>query len=279
MPIVSLSSQALAAYFSRIGFSGKVWRDFTTLDAVVRAHVAAIPFENIDVQCGQTLTTDPHAAYAKLVERLRGGWCYEHNGVLGAALTAIGFEVVRLSAGVMRQVRGQAAMGSHLCLLVDGKWLVDVGFGSWIGAPLPLEPGTWVHAPLPISLGRTDDGMWRVSVALGSGAMSYDFHTVPADEDELSRQCHWQANDPASVFVQNLTVQRRHGGQFIMLRGKVLSDLSMMGETRRDLGSADELVTCLRDVFRLDTPEAAALWPAICARHEALFGSQALPTT
>lgn len=279
MTTAALSSQELAAYFSRIGFAGEVRRDFATLDTVVRAHVAAIPFENLDVQGGQKVTTDPQAAFAKLVERRRGGWCYEHNGVVGAALAAIGFDVVRLSAGVMRHVRGQAAMGSHLCLFVDGKWLVDAGFGSWIRAPLPLEAGNWVHAPLPVSLGRTDDGMWRVSVALGSGAMSYDFHAVAADEDELSRQCHWQANDPASVFVQNLTVQRRNGERFTMLRGKVLSELSMEGETQRDLGSASELVACLRDVFGLDTPEAAALWPAICARHDGLFGGQALPTT
>lgn len=279
MSTAALSSQELAAYLSRIGITREVRRDFTTLDAVVRAHVAAIPFENLDVQCGQTLTTDPQAAFAKLVERRRGGWCYEHNGVLGAALAAIGFEVVRVSAGVMRQVRGQAAMGSHLCLFVDGKWLVDAGFGSWIGAPLPLEAGVWVHAPLPVSLARTDDGMWRVCVALGSGAMSYDFHAVAADEDELSRQCEWQANDPASVFVQNLTVQRRDGARFVMLRGKVLLEVSTEGEMQRELGSADELVACLRDQFGLETPEAAALWPAICARHDALFGGQALPTT
>lgn len=279
MSIAALSLQDLSTYFSRIGFAGDVRRDFATLDAVVRAHVTAIPFENLDVQRGQTPTTDPQAAFAKLVERRRGGWCYEHNGVLGAALAAIGFEVVRLSGGVMRQVRGQAAMGSHLCLSVDGKWLVDAGFGSWIGAPLPLETGEWVHAPLPISLQRTDDGMWRVSVALGSGAMSYDFHAVAADEDELSRQCHRQANDPDSVFVQNLAVQRRNGERFVMLRGKVLLEVSKEGETQRELGSANELVACLHDEFGLDTPEAAALWPAICARHDALFGGQALPTT
>ncbi|MCC6942037.1 MAG: hypothetical protein IT551_10580, partial [Novosphingobium sp.] len=59
----------------------------------------------------------------------------------------------------------------------------------------------------------------------------------------------------------------------------VLSEITAQGETRRELGSAGELVACLRDVFLLDTPEVADLWPVICARHEALFGDQALPTT
>lgn len=94
--------------------------DLATLQAIVRAHVERIAFENIDVQLGRAMTTDLGAAFAKLVERRRGGWCYEHNGVLGAALSAIGFDVMRMSAGVLREVRGDEAMGSHLCLLVQG---------------------------------------------------------------------------------------------------------------------------------------------------------------
>ena len=267
----------LQAYFDRIGFVCPVAADFKTLGAIIRAHMQAIPFDNIDVQLGRRLTTDPDAAFAKLVEQRRGGWCYEHNGVLGAALAAIGFDVVRISAGVMRQVRGDASMGSHLCLLVDGRWLVDAGFGSWVGAPIPLEEGKGSHASLPVHLASTDDGMWRLSVE--PVAMSYDFHAKAADEEQLARMCAWQSSDPASVFVQNLTVDRRDGERYFRLRGKVLSEITAQGETRRELGSAGELVACLRDVFLLDTPEVADLWPVICARHEALFGDQALPTT
>ncbi|MBF9150552.1 arylamine N-acetyltransferase family protein [Novosphingobium jiangmenense] len=281
MAVEPLSPAQLAAYLARIGLAEAVRADLPTLDAMVRAHVRAIPFENLDVQLGRPLTTDPAAAFAKLVEARRGGWCYEHNGVLGAALAAIGFDVTRMSAGVMRQMRGDESMGSHLCLLVQcgGQMLVDAGFGSWLGAPVPLEQGAWTHDPLPVSLGRTDDAMWRVSVSLGPTAMSYDFKPEPADEEQLSRLCRWQAHDPASVFVQNLTAQRRDGGRYLMLRGKVMSVITTKGEERREVASATELVEILRDLFLLDVPEAADLWPAIEARHEALFGTQAAPTT
>lgn len=274
-----LSPRELGEYLSRLGFAETPCRDFATIEALVQAHVRAIAFENIEVQLGAKPTTDVRAAFEKLVERQRGGWCYEHNGVLGAALAAIGFDVTRLSGGVMRQVRGDEAMASHLCLLVDGKWLVDAGFGSWLEVPLPLEQGQWAQPPFTVDLGRTDDGLWRVSIALGESAMSYDFHAVPADEDELSRLCTWQASDPTSIFVQNLTAQRRDGTRFLGLRGKVLSIATGDGETQRELGSADELVACLRDTFLLDVPEAAELWPVICARHDALFSPQTLPTT
>jgi N-hydroxyarylamine O-acetyltransferase len=281
MPVDPLTRGQLRAYLARIGLGQAVRVDLATLDAIVHAHVRAIPFENLDVQLGRHLTTDPAAAFAKLVEARRGGWCYEHNGVLGAALAAIGFDVMRMSAGVMREVRGDQAMGSHLCLLVDcdGPRLVDGGFGSFLGATLPLAEGSWQQPPLPVGLGKADDGLWRLQVAIGANTMSYDFTAEPANEDQLSALCHWQANDPASVFVQNLTAQRRADDCYLVLRGKVLSVITMQGEERRELGTASELVETLRDVFLLDVPEAAELWPVIETRHEALFGDQAVPTT
>ena len=199
-----------------------------------------------------------------------------------AVLDAVGAgDAARELGAPLRQMRGDESMGSHLCLLVDceGPRLVDGGFGSFLGAPLPLVEGSWQQAPLPVSLGKAEDGLWRLQVAIGANAMSYDFTAEPANEDQLSALCHWQASDPASVFVQNLTAQRREEDRYLMLRGKVLSVMSTAGEERRELASASELVDTLRTLFLLDVPEAAELWPAIEARHEALFGPQAAPTT
>ena len=53
----------------------------------------------------------------------------------------------------------------------------------------------------------------------------------------------------------------------VILRGKVVKRVTVDGVMRQELGSPAELVGTLRDVFGLDLPEAAALWPAIEARH------------
>jgi N-hydroxyarylamine O-acetyltransferase len=55
------------------------------------------------------------------------------------------------------------------------------------------------------------------------------------------------------------------------LRGRVLATIYTTRVDKKLLNSADELVATLRDSFDLDIPEAASLWPSICARHEALF--------
>lgn len=269
-----LTQSQLDAYLARIGHAGPLATDVATLDALHRAHVMAIPFENLDVQLGDAPTLDPERTFEKLVTRRRGGWCYEQNGLFGRALAALGFPVIRLSAGVMRQLRGDFVMGSHLALKVSAEgrdWLCDVGFGSTQLAPLPFAQGEWNEPPLAGTLGPTEDGYWRLAITEGPMPLSFDFHDRPAEEAQLEALCAWQASDPESIFVQNLVVQQRRPEGHTMLRGKVLTETGRDGGTDRELASAEELVAVLASEFGLDMPEAAALWPQIEARHAELF--------
>jgi N-hydroxyarylamine O-acetyltransferase len=266
----------LEYYFDRIGFRGVAAPDLPTLRALHVAHNATLPFENLDVQLRQPVSLDPEAIYDKLVRRRRGGWCYEQNGLIGWALTQIGFDVTRLSAGVMRESMGDEQLGGHLCLLVqlEQPWLVDVGFGGSLAQPLPLVRGNRLDTPYRIELSEIDSGYWRFTEQAHSEPFSFDFQAVPADERLLDTKCIWQQTNEASPFVKNLVVQRRHGDIHVGLRGRVLTHMDHATEHKTLLNSAEELVRCLRSHFDLDVPEAASLWPAICARHETLFGGE-----
>lgn len=264
----------LSAYFDRIGYSGPRMPDMATLQALMRAHVAAVPFENLDVQLGNSVTTALPAIFAKLVGRRRGGWCYENNGLFGWALGEMGFDVRRISAGVMRVVRGDEQLGNHLALIVtiDGReWLADVGFGGTLAAPIPLAAGMHVQPPFAVGLVEAE-GYWRFEERYGDGdAFSFDFLPGPADEALLARQCETLQSAPDSIFVQNLVVQQRQGETHLTLRGRVLMERGPEGESKRTLAGAQELVGVLRDRFGLDLPEAATLWDKVCARHAELF--------
>jgi N-hydroxyarylamine O-acetyltransferase len=267
-------SLELSAYLHRIGFDGSVRPDLATLKSIHRAHQYAIPFENLDVQLRRPVVLDTEANYNKIVRRRRGGWCYEMNGVMGWALEQIGFDVMRMSGGVMRVRAGDAQLGNHLCLLVclDERYLVDVGFGGSLAEPLPLRTLEREDRPYRLGLSEADDGYWRFAeIARGGEAFSFDFRAAPADEALLARKCTFLQTDPASPFVQNLVVQRRTADTHVSLRGRVLQSIHATGVDKKLLSSADELVATLRSSFDLDTPEAATLWPAICDRHDALF--------
>ncbi|GAB4516379.1 MAG: arylamine N-acetyltransferase [Amphiplicatus sp.] len=267
----------LEHYLRRIGYAGALRPEPETLRGLMRAHLAAVPFENLDVQLGRPVYLDPDRIFDKIVARRRGGWCYEMNGIFGWALGELGFEVTRLAGGVRRDQAGDDVLGNHLCLLVriDGRpWLADVGFGGSLLEPLPLEPLERDQPPFRLSLSAVDEGFWRYTEDAGESLFSFDFAPAPADEDLLAAKCAWLQSDPASPFVQNLVAQKRLADRHISLRGRVLKELTAEGARKRMLASADELVQTLRETFGLDEPEAARLWPAICARHEALFGAQ-----
>jgi arylamine N-acetyltransferase len=264
----------LRAYLERIRYNGEVRADLATLRAVHRAHQYAVPFENLDVQLRRPVVTSEEAAYDKIVGRRRGGWCYEMNGIMGWALREMGFDVTRLSAGVMREQVGDVQLGNHLCLLVrlDRPYFVDVGFGGSLSEPVPLGPAAFDDHPYRITLTETLDGYWRFTEHALGDPFSFDFRAVPADEALFATKCSFLQTHAGSPFVQNLVVQRRTSDTHYSLRGRVLTTLRWAGQEKRLLDSPEELVTTLRERFELDVPEAASLWPAICARHDTVFG-------
>jgi N-hydroxyarylamine O-acetyltransferase len=132
------------AYLERIGHDGPRMPTLATLRALVAAHVASIPFENIDVLLEEPIRLDVPALELKLVQQRRGGYCFEQNTLFASVLGELGFEVVGLAARVLLAAGDTPAPPrSHMLLRVaaDGQaWLVDVGFGRQSPtAPLPMR--------------------------------------------------------------------------------------------------------------------------------------------
>jgi N-hydroxyarylamine O-acetyltransferase len=263
----------VASYLARIGYAGPTRPDTETLFAVHRAQQLAIPFENLDVQLQRPLTSDIAAGYDKIVRQRRGGWCYELNGVFGWALQQLGFDVTRVSAGVMREQMGDSQLGTHLCLLVqlDRTYFVDVGFGGGLLEPMLLEPGQQDEPPYQLALSAAPDCYWRFHERTLSDEVTFDFRAEPADEALFIEKCQLQQSDPKSHFVRSLIVQRRVSDTHVTLRGRVLKTLRADRTDELVIDSAEQLVAILKDQFALDMPEIARVWPTIVARHQEMF--------
>ena len=81
----------LDAYLARIGLgSPRAARDWPSCIARTSP---SIPFENLDPRRGVPVSLEPDDLEDKLVRRRRGGYCFEQNLLLKAALEAHGFEV------------------------------------------------------------------------------------------------------------------------------------------------------------------------------------------
>jgi N-hydroxyarylamine O-acetyltransferase len=266
-------SVELKAYLDRVGYEGEPRPDRATLASLARRHLFSIPYENIDVQLGRTLTTDPAAAYARIVGRgHRGGWCYEMNGLFGWALKELGFRVTRLASGVARSMKGDVALGNHLVLRVDfddGPLLADVGLANGPLGPYAIVEGGFSIDGVDFRLERLEDGFWRFHNHPKGMAPNFDFKPEPhGDEEALARTCVVLQTDPASPFLQNLVCVRLQPDGENQLRGRVLRQVRCDATSERVLESADELLASLESDFGIVEPAAAELWPKICARHD-----------
>jgi N-hydroxyarylamine O-acetyltransferase len=146
-------------YLERIGVApSERSPDASGLRDLQVAHLLTVPFENLDVFNRRGVTTDLAWSLPKVVERRRGGWCFELNGAFGWLLGQLGYEVDYVSC----QVFGDDGWGPALdhCALVvhlDGvRWFVDVGFGDCCMVPVRMEDGE--HDAVPRRVRFTIDG-------------------------------------------------------------------------------------------------------------------------
>ncbi|HMK96712.1 MAG TPA: arylamine N-acetyltransferase, partial [Acidimicrobiales bacterium] len=88
----------LNAYLERVGLGGET----ASLAAVHRAHATAIVFENLDPSNGRPVVLDVGNLADKMITRGRGGYCFEHNMLLKAALEGMGLGPVDLMLARVR---------------------------------------------------------------------------------------------------------------------------------------------------------------------------------
>jgi N-hydroxyarylamine O-acetyltransferase len=253
----------LAAYFDRIGYGGPAEPTLETLSEIHRLHVAAIPFENLSPLMGDDVPLDLAALQAKLVRGGRGGYCFEHNLLLWAALKEMGFEAQGLGARVLWGAPADAPLRqrSHMALLVglpEGRFVADVGFGGMtMSAPLalhtlgpqptPHEPFRLVEAPgesfdLQADVGGRWLPLYRFDLAV----------QLPVDYEPAN---WFVATHPSSPFPSHLM-----GARAEPHRRLALLDTRFTVRERdrpaveRTLASLDELARVLTDEFGLALP-------------------------
>ena len=255
----------LGAYMDRIGLVNTADPSLATLHAVVTAHCAAIPYENIGILLGTPPKLDLESLQTKMVQQRRGGYCFEQNLLLRAALRALGFSATGLIARVVRGFPADAPRAAaHMAIRVDlleGPYLVDVGFGNLTPtAPLELRPDIVqatphepmrllpVHSELVLQarLGNEWENLWRLCA----------HEVLDIDYDIAS---WFTATHPTSLFRNNMIVACAQAGgmRCTFLNGRVNIRRPDGTVDRRDLaGDADAIANALMGTFGLDVPIA-----------------------
>jgi len=183
-----------------------------------RAFLRTVPFENLDIAWGIPLHLDVAQAWSKVVERRRGGFCYELNTLFAWALLQLGFDVSLLSARVWH--KSQRAWGQefdHLALRVrvgSEEFLADVGFGEAFRAPMRLPAGATSDVSGAYRL-VPDEGDLQLQTSVRGGAWRpvYRLSLRPRALSEFAGMFAWHQSSPESPFTNHtvFTVARPWG--------------------------------------------------------------------
>ncbi len=243
------------AYLARIGYVGAANPTAATLRELHRAHLLAVPFENLDIGRGREIVLDTDALVRKVVERRRGGFCYELNGAFAWLLSKLGFQVTMLSGRVPMQDGSPGPEFDHLTLRVDLEepWLGDVGFGDSFVEPLRLQVGLEQEQDGRVFRIVEDDGGLRVERREGSGLwkLEYQFTLVPRRLEEFAEMCVYHQTSPESPFTRKRLCTKA------TTKGRVtLSDMRLIitrdgRKEERGLGSEEEWRSVLWREFGL----------------------------
>ncbi|HJV91656.1 MAG TPA: arylamine N-acetyltransferase [Holophagaceae bacterium] len=248
----------LDAYLARIGYAGAVAPTRPALFDLHRAHAATIPFENLDIQMGLPIRIDLEAVQAKLVDRRRGGYCFEQNTLFRAALEAFGFTPQRREARVRfgAPVTLPRTHGVHTLICEGREWLVDVGFGGeGILEPIPLDGTEVVQSGLRYRLLREGPRMVLQRLKPEGWFDLYALEPEPVHAIDWEMGNHFTSTFPESRFVLTLTAQRPTPEARHSLRGATYTCLREGVETVRELRTHGELMSLLREAFGLELPE------------------------
>jgi N-hydroxyarylamine O-acetyltransferase len=250
----------LDAYFDRVSYTGTREPTASVLAAVVRHHVLAIPFENLDVLLDRPIRLDAASLQAKLVTARRGGYCFEHNTLLAGVLRQLGFDVIPLAArGRWMVPPGSVLPRTHMLLSVTirgERLLVDGGFGG-VGLTAPLRMDFEGEQPSlyePQRIRPTDGGRLLQARVGGEWRDLYVFTDEPQLPVDFEMANWFTSTNPGSRFKQNLIVTGAAPGVRHTLFNRELSAYRDGGVERRSIDSPDELLDVLASRFQLTFP-------------------------
>jgi len=277
----------IQAYLRRIHYSGEQSPTTATVHDLHRAHLLAVPFENLDIHLGRPIMLDQDALFNKIVTHRRGGFCYELNGLFALLLRELGFEVTLLAAGVARADGGFGPEFDHLTLLVERPlsvvsgqshqtterdtqviprnplssishhpspaWLADVGFGDSFRAPLRFIEGIeQVQEDRAYRLDRDGEHYTLMQRDAADWAPQYRLTLQPHAWAEYADRCRYHQTSPESSFTRKRVCTLATPDGRVTLSDRTLIVTTRGERTEQVLSDESSFQVALREHFGVD---------------------------
>jgi len=240
-------------YLHRIGITESVTCDLEGLNRLLQAQLYHVPFENIDIwNEGICPSLEIQDLFRKIVERNRGGYCFELNTLFRVLLNSLGFDAYQVIASLVN-VDGIAAPPAHngiICCLNGKKYFLDVGYGG----PVPMQAMELTQVPQHgFRLVQKEDFYYLNRLEDGLEYYSLRFRDAAVEPCELVPLNFYISQLPDVHFRNRLTVnQRKEDGRIYALSDHTLKIHSPAGVAEFTLRGKDVLLALLREDFGMD---------------------------
>uniref|UniRef100_A0A8C3RUW1 arylamine N-acetyltransferase n=1 Tax=Chelydra serpentina TaxID=8475 RepID=A0A8C3RUW1_CHESE len=258
--LIGSGNMYIEEYLARIGYKGAHEKyDLETLTAIFQHHIRAVPFENLSIHCGETITLDLDQVYNKIVRKKRGGWCMEHNQLLYWVLKTLGYDTTLLGAYIYNLHQNTyASHMTHLLLKVDiddRAYILDGGFGVSYQMWQPMELISGKDQPQTPGIFRftENNGTWyfekrRRKQYVPNQSFSnsdllersecrkmYLFSLEPQTIEDFQFQCTYLQTSPDSLFTKKSICSLQTTDGFRALIGWTLIETTYNYKDNTDL--------------------------------------------
>jgi N-hydroxyarylamine O-acetyltransferase len=226
-------------------------------------HIARYSFNSLAAVLGQDISLEVGVIFNKIVEKQRGGYCFEHNKLVLNVLAELGFDVRLLMAKVVYNRDVDVARTHRVTLLnLNGyDYIVDAGFGHF-GARFPVK--------LELGLEQDQgDGIYRIvqnshndycyQVFKDDAFFTlYTFNLHHYSEAECLPAHFYSHKSPDAAFVNNMVVCRKFYNDILSLRNSEFFRISNSETVTTVITSAKQLHKILTETFELNLDSAIA---------------------
>lgn len=232
------------------------------LAEIVRRHVAELAFTSVGPRLRDELPLDPHALFDRIVVRRRGGYCFEHNGLIFEVLRDLGYEPRLVLARVLINGNPDPALTHRISVVeLDGvPHVVDVGFGApGPHLPVPLTGGEVGSAWRRFRVTEARPGHWHMQARTGDGWQSlYRFELLEYGQSDCEVGHFYSHRHPRASFVNTLVASVIRDDEVRSLRDAEFRVIRADGEEVTRVASPGQLVDLLATQLGVRvTPEEA----------------------
>ena len=231
--------------------------DIDFLNKLQSKHIAQYSFNNIAVLLGQELPLDPESLFIKIVERRRGGYCFEHNKLVFTVLSALGFDVRLLLSKVIYNQDIEVARTHRVTLLTlaGEEYIVDAGFGH-LGARFPVKIALGLvqdQGDAQYRIMKNDHGDYCYQVFKdGDFFTLYTFDLYHYTDSDCLLGHFYSHKHPNAAFVNNLVICRKFFNEIQSLRNNEFHQVKDGITQTTEIMTVEQLHQLFIDVYQLD---------------------------